>query len=76
MGYCLFLFVLLTLLAAVALAYLDPPHPQPTLPAEIAAGTLHRRARRKGLATGAHRVQEIAAGTLQRRARRKGIGHV
>ena len=42
-AYCLFLFVLLTLAGAVGLRYTDPPHDQPTVPAEIAASTLKRR---------------------------------
>lgn len=35
--------MLLTLAGAVGLRYTDPPHDQPTVPAEIAASTLKRR---------------------------------
>ena len=54
-AFCLFMFVALTAVGAAALALLDPPHPQPTLPAEIATSTLKKRKGRKGETPGAQR---------------------
>ena len=40
---------------AAALAWIDPPHPQPTLPAEIATVALKKRKGRRGETVGAQR---------------------
>ena len=58
-AYCIFLFVALTLAAAIALRFIDPPHAQPVVPALIATTTLQQRSRRKGLKIGEGKQPEI-----------------